>query len=276
VEGFSRRLDQAALFPAPPQDPKAPLFRRWAFEAAALDLALRQANISLAAALDREPRPVRFVVSMGLGDPPDPTPVRRLLAMFPQLELKLDPTPAWNDELVDELVSTGAVRVIDLKGQYKKGPFRGTDAAPGFYRRMVEAFQDAWIEDPDLEGEPGRILEPHLGRVTWDAPICSLSDILVLSPEPRALNIKPSRFGRVAELFRVYDYCAARGIAVYGGGQLELGSGRGQIQALASLFHPDAPNDAAPSRFNAPEPPTDLPGSPLAPQLDPTGFGWSG
>ena len=29
-----------------------------------------------------------------------------------------------------------------------------------------------------------------------------------------------------------------RGIALYGGGQFELGPGRGHIQYLASLFHP--------------------------------------
>ena len=37
-------------------------WRRWAYESAALDLALRQAGRSLAEVLEREPRPVRFVV----------------------------------------------------------------------------------------------------------------------------------------------------------------------------------------------------------------------
>ena len=37
-----------------------------------------------------------------------------------------------------------------------------------------------------------------------------------------------------------------RGIEMYGGGQIELGVGRGQIQLLASLFHPDGVNDIAP------------------------------
>ena len=34
---------------------------------------------------------------------------------------------------------------------------------------------------------------------------------------------------------------------MYGGGMGENGVGRGQIQLLASLFHPDGPNDVAPS-----------------------------
>ena len=40
---------------------------------------------------------------------------------------------------------------------------------------------------------------------------------------------------------------------MYGGGQFELGIGRTQIQELASLFHPDMPNDVAPAEFNEPE-----------------------
>jgi len=86
------------------------------------------------------------------------------------------------------------------------------------------------------------------------------------------VNVKPSRLGPLRELTAAYDYCAARGIEMYGGGQFELGPGRGQIQLLASLFHPDAPNDVAPSGFNAPEPAPDLPASPLDPRPGATGF----
>ena len=60
------------------------------------------------------------------------------------------------------------------------------------------------------------------------------------------VNIKPSRVGGLRELCETYDYCAEHGIGAYGGGQWELGVGRGQIQVLASLFHPDTPNDTAP------------------------------
>ena len=58
---------------------------------------------------------------------------------------------------------------------------------------------------------------------------------------------------------------------MYGGGMGENGVGRGQIQLLASIFHPDGPNDVAPSAFNA-DPPADLPSSPLPPQPEATGF----
>jgi hypothetical protein len=78
------------------------------------------------------------------------------------------------------------------------------------------------------------------------------------------LNVKPSRFGPLRRLFDFYDWCAENGVRNYGGGQFELGPGRGQIQYLASLFHADASNDVAPSGFNAGLQPG-LPTTPLAP-----------
>jgi hypothetical protein len=73
----------------------------------------------------------------------------------------------------------------------------------------------------------------------------------------------------------VYEYCDAEGIKIYGGGQGELGVGREQIQYLASLFHPDTPNDIAPSGYNDPGVPDGLPESPLDPEPAPSGFRWA-
>jgi hypothetical protein len=63
---------------------------------------------------------------------------------------------------------------------------------------------------------------------------------------------------------------------MYGGGQFELGPGRGHIQYLASLFHPDTPNDVAPGGYNDPEPVAGLPTSPLPPAPSAVGFRWDG
>jgi hypothetical protein len=58
---------------------------------------------------------------------------------------------------------------------------------------------------------------------------------------------------------------------MYGGCQFELGPGRSHIQALASLFYPDSPNDVAPSEYNTGGARPGLPQSPLPPR-DRVGF----
>ena len=258
---------------SPPVRDVSPRYRRWAFESAALDLALRQSGESLATRLGIEPRPVTFVVSLRLGDPPTMEPITRRLASYPTLRFKLDPVSAWSDELIQELVATGAVDSVDFKGFYV-GTVVDQPADPDLYRRVVEAFPDAWIEDPALTDETDPVLEPHRDRVTWDAPIHSIEDIEALPFAPRMVNIKPSRVGGLQDLCNTYDYCRERGIGAYGGGQFELGVGRGHIQYLASLFHPDTPNDVAPSGYNLPDPEPGLPVSPLEPQVAPAGFRW--
>ncbi len=282
---FSKRLDEIDLFPAgPPERPDAsPDYRRWAYESAALDLALRQAGTNLAAALGRDPEPLNFVNSMRLAgfDPSEKSsiePVLKRLEVYPSLRFKLDPFNDWDDELIAALVATGAVDSLDLKGFYKGTPV-DVITDPVLYAKLIEAFPEAWLEDPDVTAETRPILDPVSERVTWDAPIHSIADIEAMpwSP-PRTVNVKPSRFGPVSNLFAAYDYCEERGIGAYGGGQSELGPGRGQIQYLAAIFHPDTPNDVAPSAYNDPVQATKpgLPSSPLEPAIEPLGFRWAG
>jgi L-alanine-DL-glutamate epimerase-like enolase superfamily enzyme len=263
------------LFPGSPpvRGDVSRLYRRWAFESAALDLALRQSGESLASRLGIEPRPLTFVVSLRLGDPPTLDPVSNRLASYPTLRFKLDPVSAWSDELIADLVATGAVDSVDFKGFYK-GTVVDQPADPHLYGRVVEAFPDAWIEDPELNDETDPLLEPHRDRITWDAPIHSIADIEALPFAPRMVNIKPSRVGGLQDLCATYDYCTEHGIGAYGGGQFELGAGRGHIQYLASLFHPDTPNDVAPTGYNLPDTPPGLPVSPVEPAIAPTGFRW--
>jgi hypothetical protein len=273
LESFSRLLATLDLFPEGPQRPASLDYRRWAFESAALDLALRQAGRSLAEALGREPRPVAFVVSKRLPEPPTVEPIVRLRERFPNLTFKLDPTSDWTDELIDELRETGAVSAVDLKGLYTGTIVdQGPDAA--LYERVARGLPDAWIEDPALTPETEAVLEPYRDRITWDAPIHSVADVEDRPYSPRMINVKPSRFGPVQALLDTYDYLEEGGIRAYGGGQFELGPGRGQIQYLASLFHADEPNDVAPAGFNDPEPADGLPSSPLPAAPSATGFRW--
>jgi L-alanine-DL-glutamate epimerase-like enolase superfamily enzyme len=269
IASFSRHLDGVELFPEPPEMPAFADYRRWAFESAALDLALRQAGRSLADVLGRDPRPLTFVVSTraSIED------VRKLLEVHPHARLKLDPVSEWTAALVSELAATGRVDTLDLKGQYK-GTVVDNPPDPELYRLVAEGFPEAWIEDPALTPETEAVLEPYRDRITWDAPIHSVADVEALPFPPRTINIKPSRFGTLRRLFDTYDYCAERGIGMYGGGQFELGPGRGQIEYLASLFHPEMPNDVAPGGYNLSPLDPSLPESPLDVEPAPVGFRW--
>lgn len=274
IDSFSRHLDGLELFPTEPGMEAAHDYRRWAFESAALDLALRQAGRSLADAVGREPFPVTFVVSMRLDPPGEALRALRMLERYPSTRLKLDPTNEWTQELIDQLAATGAVDSVDLKGFYRGTPV-DVNTDPVLYRMVAEAFPYAWIEDPDLTPETDPVLEPHRDRITWDAPIHSVADIESRPFRPKMVNIKPSRFGPLEALGAAYDYCEERGIAAYGGGQTELSVGRDHIQYLAALFHPDTPNDTAPKEFNLPKTPEGLPESPLDLPIAPTGFRFS-
>jgi hypothetical protein len=278
IGSFSELLDGLDLFPPPPEREVSVNYRRWAFESAALDLALRQAGTTLHAHLGREPKPVTFVVSMRLTPPGSEEvstiePVRKRLAVYPTLRFKLDPTNDWTDELIAQLVETGAVDSLDLKGQYKGTPV-DVETDPVLYKKLIDAFPDAWLEDPDVNDETKPLLDPVADRVTWDAVIHSVADIEGQAWLPKMVNVKPSRFGPISALFAAYDYCDEKGIGAYGGGQWELGPGRGHIQYLASIFHPDTPNDVAPGGYNKGGTEPGLPSSPLDPAPAEAGFRW--
>ena len=245
LDEFSQLLGLANLFPVWPVRESARFYRRWAFESAALDLALRQNGVSFQDAVGRQVRPVNFVASVRIGDPPSLAILRSWLRDNPALRFKLDPTPSWDDDVVAELARLACVDVIDLKGFYSNLTV-AMEPEEALYRRVIEGLPDAWIEDPALQPGTEQLLERHRDRITWDEPIHSVADIEALPWQPRMLNVKPARFGSVRALFDTYDYCEEHGIGIYGGGMFEQGPGRGQLQYLASLFHPEAPNDVAP------------------------------
>ncbi len=263
---------------APPEREVSRLYRRWAYESAALDLALRQNGLALHEAVGRDPKPLRFVCSTRLSSFDDDAPsstdaIRRRLDKYPTLEWKLDPENDWTDELIAEIGEIASVQTLDLKGYYQ-GTVVEVETDAELYRKVAEAFPEAYLEDPALDDDTRRALEPHIDRVTFDAPLHTVADIVELGPR-RAINSKPSRWGSLAELFAVYEHCEREGLAIYGGGQGEVGCGRGQIQYLASLFHPDTPNDVAPSGYNDPAVPNGLPTSPMDPAPSSTGFRWA-
>jgi L-alanine-DL-glutamate epimerase-like enolase superfamily enzyme len=262
---------------APPEREVSRHYRRWAYESAALDLALRQSGVPLHEALGRDPKPLRFVCSTRLSSFDDDSrssteAITKRLDRYPGLEFKLDPENDWDDQLIAEIANVATVRVMDLKGFYK-GTVVEVETDPELYRKVAETFPEAYLEDPDLNDETRAVLEPHLDRVTFDAPLHSVADIVELAPR-KATNSKPSRWGSLEEIFAVYEHCEREGLAIYSGGQGEVGCGRGQVQYLASLYHPDTPNDIAPSGFNDPSVPSGMPTSPMDPVPSETGFQW--
>jgi L-alanine-DL-glutamate epimerase-like enolase superfamily enzyme len=275
LEGFCDHLAALEQWSAPPAWEAGRLYRNWAYESAALDLALRQAGRALHDVLALTPRPVRFVNSLGLGDPPSTRTIRDRLERYPGLRFKLDAVPAWTAALMTELAETGAVETIDFKGQYGFDVDDGA-ALGALYDRVLAAFPGALLEDPHDLPEITARLAPHVARVAYDAPIHSVQDLDATVLAAGSVNVKPSRVGGLRPLLDLYAHCPARGLRMYGGGMGELGVGRGQIQLLASLFHADAPNDVAPVGYNAVDPAGDLPSSPLPPRPAPTGLRWAG
>jgi len=274
LASFCDHLAGLELWPEPPAYDGARRFRNWAFESAALDLALRQAGRALHEVLGLTPEPVRFVNSLGLGETPSIEPLRRRIARSPGVRFKLDAEATWGPELVEEVAATGAVDTIDFKGRYDF-EVKDPQALAALYDQVLAAFPHAYLEDPhDLPEIEQRLLD-HLERVSYDAPIRDADDIGATSPAALVVNVKPSRIGTLRGLFDVYARCAREQRPMYGGGMGELGVGRGQIELLAALFHADAPNDVAPSAYNEDDPQGDLPASPLAPRPEATGFRWA-
>jgi hypothetical protein len=272
--GFCEHLATVELWADPPEWPAAVRFRQWAFESAALDLALRQSGMALHEVLGIQPQPVRFVNSLGLGKEPTIEPLRRRLARTPGVRFKLDAETSWPAALVDEVAATGAVDTIDFKGHYGF-EVNEPESLLALYDRVLSAFPEAYLEDPHDLPEVADRLGDHLERVSYDAPIRSAEDIGATPLAAHVVNVKPSRIGSAQALFEVYAKCAQEGRPMYGGGMGELGVGRGQIELLAALFHPDAPNDVAPSAYNQDDPAGELPLSPLQPRPEPVGFRWA-
>jgi L-alanine-DL-glutamate epimerase-like enolase superfamily enzyme len=266
---FLAHVDEIDVWPEPPEYEMQRNWRRWTFESAALDLALRQsgANLLEVFVFGRTPQPVTFVNSCGLGDPPDIDKVANRRAMHPTVGFKLDVAPSWTQDVMDRVAAVGAVATIDFKGQYGL-EVEDEAALLTMYERTLATFTDAVFEDPHDIPAVLEMLAPVAARVSYDAPITSVESIEATAINARIINVKPCRVGRLQALSRLYAQCEAAGIQMYNGGMGELGVGRGQAQLLASLFHPDAPNDIAPSDYNLEHPPPGLPPSPLYPMPD--------
>ncbi len=116
---FCAGIEATDLFPtgAPDHDVSRN-YRRWAWESAALDLALRQAGTDLGTILELEPQPVTFVASPRLGEPASVGALDAHLAAVPDLRFKLDAAPDWDDAFLADLAALDRTDCVDLKAFY--------------------------------------------------------------------------------------------------------------------------------------------------------------
>ena len=175
-------------------------YRRWAFESAALDLALKPGG-PLARRGDRTTAAA--------------TPLRRLDA---RREVSRTGSSSTRAALQARPRPRLGRRDLDRRSRRRAPSTRSTSrastAASSARRRTrrctrasPEAFPEAWLEDPALTPRHHAALAAHRDRITWDAAIHEWSDVEALPFQPRCLNCKPSRFGSVRRLFDFYDAC---------------------------------------------------------------------
>ncbi|MEM7515865.1 MAG: hypothetical protein AAF368_02935, partial [Planctomycetota bacterium] len=198
-----------------------------------------------------------------LGTPPSLKGLHQRRELSPRLRFKVDANPDWDDNFCARLSELNVVDVVDLKGFYE-GTIVDLEPDPELYARVARHFSEAWIEDARWTDRTGDVLGPHVARLTLDAPLHSVADIDRWPFVPSCLNCKPSRFGTLQRLFDFYATCERREIALYAGGQFELGVGRGQNLRLASIFHPGGSNDIAPLPYHSDPLPAGAPHTPLA------------
>jgi hypothetical protein len=176
LAGFLDHVEEIDMWPEPPEYELQRNWRRWTFESAALDLALRQSATSLPDVLGRTPQPVRFVNSFGLGDPPDIDKVAKRRAMHPTVGFKLDVAPSWTQEIMDRVAAVEGVATIDFKGQYGL-EVKDEAALLAMYERTLATFNEVVFEDPHDHPAVLELLTPIADRVSYDAPITSVASI---------------------------------------------------------------------------------------------------
>lgn len=269
---FSAHLGSLDLAPDPMPDAAWLGYRRWAFESAALDLALRQSGLGIQRAAGKTIAPMHFGVSLGLNHFDQ---IKERLAIHPAMRFKLDATPDWTPDLCAQLSALGTVDVVDFKGAYA-GTAVDVAADLELYQRVLDVMPGVLVEDP--HDDPGIIalLQERGSRIAWDAPIHSMADVDAMPLPADALNIKPSRFGTLELLSAAYEACEQRGLPTYGGGQFELGVGRRQIQLLAALFHPRGSNDVASRGYHSLASTEPRPASPMLIAPMEAGFDFEG
>ena len=249
-------------------------YRRWAIESAALDLALRQAGMSLhgvagaraaPAALRRLPADRRLrAARCSIASRPTATSATRSTTRR-----------SWSPELIAELAATGAVDVDRLQGRLQGHDRRRRHRSRGLraLRRGLPG-RLARGSRPHRRGRPPRCSQPHRDRITWDAPIHKVADLERFGFAPKCCNCQAVALRRAGDAVRLLR-------PLRGGGHRALR--RRAVRARPRpRADPAAGGDLPPRRAqrrgagragtSADFPRTGLPVSPLDPAPAPIGF----
>jgi len=221
-----------------------------AIEMAVLDAQLRAAGVSFKDYLGVTRDKVPSGVSVGIQDS-----VPRLLDVvdgylaegYQRIKLKIK--PGWDVDPVRAVreAHPDVPLQVDANATYTL-----VDAAQ---LRKLDAYDLLLIEQPLAEDDMRQHAE--LARV-MRTPMCLDESVVSAASAADAIsmgaaaiiNIKPSRVGGYLEARRIHDIARAHGTAVWCGGMLETGIGRGANAALAGLPGFTLPGDiSASSRF---------------------------
>ena len=259
VDGWSRSV--AANSPLRVRDVatfKGSPYERAALEAALIDLALRQAGLSLYDLTGVREASLRFVVSLAAQADPEAV-IRRLRAEGCPADLKVDVDVSWAPDTVARLAADSSIVIFDFKGR----------TSSELCHRLGTLSVSALLEDPPAGFEDEQ-LESHPSRVSRDASVLDESAAARAAARGEAVNFKAPRMGGPLSVLRGLECAPAR---AYVGGMFEVDVGRSQARQLAALYCASAPNDLA---LNLPDgaahgshprrPPTQI-------RLDTPGFG---
>ena len=223
------------------------------------------------------PAPGRHAAARGAGARAAPGHLRRLAAAgragdarrrsrgasrrYPALRFKLDPTRDWDDALIAEPRRHRRRRLASTSRASTRARSSTTPADPELYRRVAEAFPDAWIEDPKLtaETDAGRCARTATAS-RWDAqhPLGRRHRGACRSRRGWSTSSRRAS-GRCASCSPPTTTARSAASACTAAASSSSAAGRGHIQYLASIFHPDAPNDVAPGGYNDADPAPGLP-----------------
>jgi L-alanine-DL-glutamate epimerase-like enolase superfamily enzyme len=235
-------------------------YERAAFEAALIDLGLRQAGLSLFDLTGTRSAALRFVASFAAGSDPARVMAEQRAQGYGG-DFKVDVDPTWSPATIATLAREPSIVILDFKAR----------GEAQFAQQLATLLPRAVLEDPP-SGLADFTPSSQHHRISRDAPLHDASAVSRAVARGEAVNLKAPRMAGPLEVLRGLDHALGANTLAYLGGMFEVGIGRRQAQQLAALYCATAPNDLAPN-LPSTVTPTARSNSPLTIHLDNPGFG---